>query len=157
MAWVVWDLAKRVRTPRQAEENIEWVPLKPTCVSFENKAPNNKSMKDSRWTRNYMIEETGWNCCVVEVASKVSQDDDKNPCSSDNNHITTLLWSSKIMMKDQHPRSTHKLNRTGKKSFFKRIFLFQNFVWVDTTWSEIEQPSILKSCLMDSHFRDMSS
>jgi hypothetical protein len=47
-------------------------------------------MKDSRRTRNYMIEETGWNCWVVEVASKVSQDD-KNPCSSDNNHITTLL------------------------------------------------------------------
>jgi hypothetical protein len=48
-------------------------------------------MKDSRRTRNYMTEETGWNCCVVEVATKVSQDDDKNPGSSDNNHITTLL------------------------------------------------------------------
>jgi hypothetical protein len=94
---------------------------------------------------------------VVEVASKVSQDHDKNPCSSDNNHITTLLWSSKIMMKDQHPRSTHKLNRTRKNSFFKRIFLFQNFVSLDTARSAIEQASILKSCLMDSHFRDMSS
>ncbi len=80
-----------MRTPRQAEENIQWVPLKPTCVSFEIQAPNNKSMKDSRRTRNYMTEETGWNCCVVEVATKVSQDDDKNPGSSDNNHITTLL------------------------------------------------------------------
>lgn len=38
-----------------------------------------------------MIEETGWNCCVVEVATKVSQDHDKNPRASDNNHITTLL------------------------------------------------------------------
>jgi hypothetical protein len=61
------------------------------------------------------------------------------------------------MMKDQHPRSTHKLNRSRRKSFFKRIFLFQNFVSVDSTRSEIEQASILKSCLMDSHLRDMSS
>jgi len=48
-------------------------------------------MKDSRRTKNYMIEDTRGNCCVVEVASKVSQDDDKNSRSSDNNHITTLL------------------------------------------------------------------
>ncbi len=139
MAWVVWGLGKRVRTPRQGEKNIQWVPWEPTCVSFEIPAPNNKSMKDSRRTRNYMIEETGWNCCVLEIASKVSQDHDKNPCSSDNNRITTLLWSSKTMMNDQHPRSTHKLNPTRKKSFFKRIFVFQNFVSVDTTRSEIQQ------------------
>jgi hypothetical protein len=118
-------LEKRERTSRQGEKNIQWVPLKPTCVSFEIQAPNNKSMKDSRRTRNYMIEETGRNCSVVEVASKVSQDHDKNPCSSHNDHITTLLWSLKIMMKDQDPRSTHKLIPTRKKKFFKRIFLFQ--------------------------------
>jgi hypothetical protein len=82
---------KKSGTPRQGEKNIQWVPLKPTCVSFEIQAPNNKSMKDSKRTRNYMIEETGWNCCVVQVATKVSQDHDRNPCSSDNNYITTLL------------------------------------------------------------------
>jgi hypothetical protein len=82
---------KKCENSKIRRKKIQWVPLKPTCVSFEMQAPNNKSMKDSRRTRNYVIEETGWNCCVVEVASKVSQDHDKNPCSSDNNHITTLL------------------------------------------------------------------
>ncbi len=157
MAWVAWDLAKSVRTPRQGENKFNGFLWNLHVCPLESKHPTTKAWKISRRTRNYMIEETGWNCCVVEVASEVSQDDDKNPCSSDNNHITTLLWSSKIMMKDQHPRSTHKLNRSRRKSFFKRIFLFQNFVSVDSTRSEIEQASILKSCLMDSHLRDMSS
>jgi hypothetical protein len=80
---------KKSGTPRQGEKNIQWVPLKP--VFFEIQAPNNKSMQDSRRTRNYMIEETGWNCCIVEVPSKANQDHHKNPCSSDNNHITTML------------------------------------------------------------------
>jgi hypothetical protein len=156
MAWVAWDLAKRVRTPRQGEKNIQWVPLKCTCVSFKIQAPTTKAWKILEEPEIIWLKRLD-NCCVVEVATQVSQDHDKNPCSCDNNHITTLLWSSKIMMKDQHPRSTHKLNQIRKNSFFKRIFLFQNFVSVDTTQSEIQQASILKSCLIDSHFRDMSS
>jgi hypothetical protein len=82
---------KKSENSKTRRKNIQWVPLKPTCVSFEIQAPNNKSMKDSRRTRNYMIEETGRNCSVVEVATKVSQDHDKNPYSSHNNHIITLL------------------------------------------------------------------
>jgi hypothetical protein len=66
-----------------------------------------------------------------------------------------------VIFEDYGERSTSKFNTqmnwTRKKSFFKRIFLFQNFVSVDTTQSEIEQATILKSCLMDSHFKDMSS
>lgn len=156
MACIAWDLAKRVRTPRQGEKNSMGSFETYMCVLWN---PSTQQQKHERLLKNqkYMIEETGWNCCIVEVATKVSQDHDKNPWSSNNNHITTLLWSSKIMMKDQHPRSTHKLNHTRKKSFFKRIFVFQNFFSVYTTRSEIQQAGILKSCLMDSHFRDMSS
>lgn len=156
MACIAWDLAKRVRTPRQGEKNSMGLFETDMCCPLKSKHPTTKHERLLK-NQKYMIEETGWNCCIVEVATKVSQDHDKNPWSSNNNHITTLLWSSKIMMKDQHPRSTHKLNHTRKKSFFKRIFVFQNFFSVYTTRSEIQQAGILKSCLMDSHFRDMSS
>jgi hypothetical protein len=79
-----------VRTPRQGEKNSRGSFETDMCCPLKSKHPTTKHERLLK-NQKYMIEETGWNCCIVEVATKVSQDHDKNPWSSNNNHITTLL------------------------------------------------------------------